>query len=67
MVERRKIEAMTAKRQKARRGFHLSSEEEENYESDIGDETDLDQVDNDKNPLQLWEKRTEGSYEQRLD
>ncbi len=44
---------MATKRQKARGGISLSSEEKENYESDTGDETDPDQVDNDKNPLQL--------------
>ncbi len=44
---------MVAKCQRARRGISLSNEEEENYESNTGDETDPDQVDNDKNPLQL--------------
>ncbi len=53
IVKRRKTEAMVAERQRARGRISLSSEEEENYESDIGDETDLDQVDNDENPLQL--------------
>ena len=42
MVERQKIEAMAAKRQKARGGISSSDEEEENYESDTGDETDPD-------------------------
>ncbi len=53
MVERRKTEAMAAKHQRARGGISSSSEEEENYESDIEDETDLDQANDDKNPLQL--------------
>ncbi len=53
MVERRKTEAMAAKRRRARGGISLSSEEEENYESDTGDETDPDQADDNKNPLQL--------------
>ncbi len=33
---------MAAKRQRARGGISLSREEEENYESDIRDETDPD-------------------------
>ncbi len=52
-MERREIEAMIVKYRKARGGISSSSEEEENYESDIGDETDPDQADNDKNLLQL--------------
>ena len=50
MMERRKAEAMAAKRRRARGGMSLSSEEED--ESDIGDDTDLDQAD-DEYPLQL--------------
>lgn len=42
MVKRRKIEAMTAKRQRARRGIDLSSEENQNYESDTGDKMNPD-------------------------
>ena len=42
MVEKRKTEAMTAKYRRPRGEISLSSEEEENYESDTGDETDLD-------------------------
>ncbi len=53
MVERWKIEAMAAKRQRARGGISLSSEKEENYKNDTRDKTDPDQVDNDKNPQQL--------------
>ena len=53
MMERRKTKAMAAKRQRARRGINSSSKEEENYKSDTGDETDLDQAGNDKNPLQF--------------
>ncbi len=33
---------MAAKYQRAREGIRLSSEEEENYESNTGDETDPD-------------------------
>ncbi len=40
MVERRKTEAMTAKRQRVRRGISLSSEEEEIYKIDTRGETD---------------------------
>ena len=36
---------MAAKRQRARGGISSSSEEEEDYESDIGDEMDPDQAD----------------------
>ena len=52
MIEKRKIKAMAARRQRARRGISLSNEEEENYEKNTGDKTDLDQASNDKNPLQ---------------
>ncbi len=51
MMERRKIEVMVAKCQRAKKEISLSSEEEENYESNTGDETDLNQADGDKN---LW-------------
>ena len=44
---------MAAKRQRAKGGISLSSEKKENYESDIGDETDTDQANNNENPLQL--------------
>ena len=53
MVERRKTEAMAAKHQRVRGGRSLSSEEEEIYESDTGDETDPDQANNDKSLLQF--------------
>ena len=53
MVERLKIEAMIARRQRVGREISLSSEEEENYESNIRDETDLNQAGNNKNPLQF--------------
>ncbi len=53
MVERRKTEAMAAKYRRARGGISLSSEQGANYESDTRDETDPNQVDDDKNPLQL--------------
>ncbi len=66
MVERRKTEAIAAKRQRARGGISLSSEEEENYESDTEDETDLDQANNDENSLQLWEEGAGESYKRRL-
>ncbi len=42
MIERRKTKAMAAKYQRARRGISSLSEEEKNYESDIGDEMDPD-------------------------
>ncbi len=48
-----KTEAMLAKRQRARGRISLSSEEEKNYKSDTRDETDLDQANNNKIPLQL--------------
>ncbi len=66
MMEWWKTKAIATKRQRARRGISSSSEEEENYESDTGDETDPDQANNDKNPLQLWEEGAERSYERRL-
>ena len=53
MMERRKIEAITARCKRARGGSSLSSKEEKNYENDIGDKTDLDQAGDDKNPLEL--------------
>ncbi len=53
MVERRKTKAMAAKRRRARGGISSSNEEEKNYESDTRDETDSDQANDDKNPLQL--------------
>ena len=42
MVERRKIEAIAARCQKARGEISLSSEEKENYKSETEDKTDLD-------------------------
>ena len=53
MMERQKTKAIAARRQRTRRRISLSSEKEENYESDIRDKTDPDQAGNDKNPLQL--------------
>ncbi len=53
IVERRKTEAIVAKRQRVRRGISLFSEEKENYESDTGDEMDINQADDNKNLLQL--------------
>ena len=60
MIEKRKTEAMAARRQKAKRGISFSSEEEENYERDIRDETDPNQAGDDKNPLQLGEREGRG-------
>ncbi len=40
IVEKQKIDAMAAKRQRAREEISLSNEEEENYESDTRDKTD---------------------------
>ena len=53
MIEKRKIKAMAARRQRIRRGISLSSKEEENYKSDTRDETDSEQAGNDQNLLQL--------------
>ena len=53
IVERQKIKVMAAQYQRARRGISFSSKEEENYESDIRNETDPDQAGNNKNPLQF--------------
>ncbi len=53
MIKRQKTEAIAAKCQRVRGEISLSSEEEENYESDTGDETDPDQADNNKNLLQF--------------
>ena len=44
---------MATKYRRAKKEISLSSEEEENYESDIRDERDPDQANNDENPLQL--------------
>ena len=52
MMERRKAEAMAAKQRRARKQISFSSKEED--KSDTGDDTDLDQV-NDEYLLQLWE------------
>ena len=52
IMERRKAEAMAAKRYRARGGMSLSNEEED--KSDSGDDTDPDQANNEY-PLQLWE------------
>ena len=61
MVEKRKTKAIAARRQRIRGGISLSSEKKENYERDIKDKTDPDQIGNDKNPLQLSEGRVRGS------
>ncbi len=53
IVEKQKTKTIAAKRRKARGGISLFSEEEENCESDTRDKTDPDQVNNDKNSLQL--------------
>ena len=52
MVERQKIEAMTAKRQRIRGEISFFSEQKEDYESDTRDKIDPDQA-NDKYLLQL--------------
>ena len=44
---------MAVRCQRTKGGISLSSEEEENYESNIGDEMDSNQAGNDKNLLQL--------------
>ena len=53
IVERQKTEAMAAKRYRERGGISLSSGEERNYESDTGNDTDLDQA-KDNYTCQLW-------------
>ena len=53
MVEKWKIKAMAIRRQRARGGISLFSEEKENYKNDTRDKTDLNQARNDKNLLQL--------------
>lgn len=42
---------MATKCQKARKGISLSSKNKENYESDLGDETDSNQANNNKTSL----------------
>ncbi len=66
IVKRWKTEAMVAKHQQAKREISSFIEEEENYESDTKDKTDLDQANDDKNQLQLWEEEVEESYKRRL-
>ncbi len=66
IIERRKTKAMVTKRQRARGRISLSNKEEENYESDIGDETDPDKANDDKNLLQLWEEGVGGIYKRQL-
>ena len=46
IVERQKIKAMAAKRQKARGGISLSSKEKKSYKNDTGDKIDPDQANN---------------------
>lgn len=53
MVETRKTEAITAKCQRTNKEISSSSEEEENYESDTRNETNLNQFGNDENLLQF--------------
>ena len=55
---------MVARRQRAKGGISLFSEKEENYKSDTRNETNPDQADNDKKPLQLWEGGVGKSYKQ---
>ncbi len=52
IVKRWKTEAIAAKCQRARGRISLSSEEKKNDESDMGDETNPDQINNDTNLLQ---------------
>ena len=56
-MEKRKIKTIAARCQKVRGRISLLSEEEENYENDTRDKMDWDQAGNDKNLLQLWERR----------
>lgn len=55
---------MAAKSRRAKRRISLSSEEEEHNKSDTGDETDLNQANNNKNILQLQERRVKRKYKQ---
>ena len=57
IVERQKTKTIAARCQRTRGRISLLSKEKKNYESDSGDETDLNQAGDNKNPLQLWEKR----------
>lgn len=52
MIEKQKAKAMTSKQFRAKREISLFSKKNENYESDIGDKTNLDQA-NDEYSLQL--------------
>lgn len=54
MMEKRKIKAMAAKRQRAKKRISLSNKKKRNYESDTGDKTDLDQANNEY-LLPIWE------------
>lgn len=45
-MEKRKIKAMAAKHQRAKKRISLSNKEERNYKSDTGDKTNLDQANN---------------------
>ena len=56
---------MAARCQRTRGGISLFCKKEENYESDTGDETNLDQASNNKNSLQLWEEEVGKRYKQR--
>ena len=53
IMGKRKTKTMTVKCHRAKGAISLSSEEEENYESDTRDETDPNHVGNDKYLLQL--------------
>lgn len=53
IVKRRKVEAMFAKRQRARREISLSGEEKRNYKRNTRDEMNSNQGENDKYLLQL--------------
>ena len=64
IVERRKTKAMAKKQWRVRGRISLANEVNKNYESDLGDETNPDQVGNDKKLLQLWEWGAWGRYKQ---
>ena len=53
IVKKRKTKAISTRCQRTKKRISMSNEEEENYESDTGDKTDLDQAGNSKNLLQL--------------
>lgn len=52
-MQKRKMEAIAIKRQRAKEEISLLTKEKKNYESDTKDKTDLDKVGKDKYLIQL--------------